>query len=196
MRCLSPAEGYSIQAFEPDETLNIVTDNKGMSRYISRSKPTICNFYKTGLLDHEIEAALERFNFSGLPEGVHPLTRVSVFDTEIYALANYKPDEREEEMRKLDERLRELSEIFPNDFIVVDQPKAEKPWPQYDTQSLEDLLKLQEQTGISPEKVRLYESENANRPEVIEAMWRLEDPEGAAERFGVEEGETVAEVSA
>lgn len=196
MRCLSPAEGYSIQVFEPDETLNIVTDNKGMSRYIGRSKPVVANFYKTGLLDHEIEAALERFNFSGLPEGVHPLTRVSVFDTEIYALANFKPDVRDEETRKLDERLRELSEIFPNDFIVVDHPHAEKPWNKYDEHSLKEILKLQEQTGISPESIRLYESENKDRPEIIEAMWRLEDPEGAAEKYGAVEGETVAEVVA
>jgi hypothetical protein len=187
MRCLSPSANYSIQVFEADETQNIVTDGKGMTRYIARSKPVVADFQKTGLLDHEIEAVLEKFNFSGLPEGVHPLTRVSVFDTEIYVMARYKENERESMLKEIDTRLRELSEIFPNDFIIVDHPHAAKPWNKYDEHDLKEILSLQEQTGIAPETVRLYETENLNRPEVIEAMWRLEDPEGAAEKFGAEE---------
>jgi hypothetical protein len=192
MRCISPSENYSIQVFEADDSQNIVTDNKGTTRYIARSKPVVADFQKTGLLDHEIEVALEKFNFSGLPEGVHPLTRVSVFDTELYCIANYKEKDRADKQDEIDSRLRELAELFPTQFVVVDHPAAAKPWENYDEQNVEEILTLQKLTGRSPEVVRLYEIENQNRQEVIEAMFRLEDPEGAEREFGPEEVEVVA----
>lgn len=194
MRCISSYESYSIQVEEPDE--EIVTVGGGQAKSIVRKKPVIADFQKTGLLDHEIEAALETFNFSGIPEGVSPLTRVSVFDTEMYAQANFKADVRDQRQAEIDARLRELSEIFPNDFIIVEHPAAARPWGKYDEQDLETILVLQEQTGISPETIRLYETEHLNRPQVIEAMWRLEDPEGAVELFGASEAEEQIAVSA
>jgi DNA-binding transcriptional MerR regulator len=192
LRCLSSHAKYSIQVIEGDE--EIVVDPRGHATTVSRRKPVIANFDKTGLLDYEIEAALENLTFTGIPDGVNPLTRVSTFDTEAYCESRYGDDkelsetEREhkaEMQEKIDQRLRKLQARHPNEFIIVEAPRHETPWSNYDEQDVETILKLQEQTGISPEKVRLYELENQNRPEVIEAMERLEDPAAFEEKIEV-----------
>lgn len=181
MRCLSPYAVYSIQVFEADE--QIVVDQRGAAKTVVLSKPVIADFDRAGLLDHEIEAALESFNFSGLPEGVNPLTRIAVFDTEAY-VQRFKAEDRAEMLEKIDARLRELQEIHPGEFIIVEQPEAAKPWPTYDEDSVEDIIRFQARLQVNPETVRIYETENENRPEIIEAMLRQEDPELAEAQFG------------
>lgn len=180
MRCISPHARYSIQVIEAQE--RIITDAAGFTKLQTITKPVIANFDKTGLLDYETEAALMSFDFSGIPDGVNPLTRISVFDTEFYVEANYQEGERDAMLVQIDSRLRELNERNPGQYIIVDPPQAEKPWPRYDDYDVEKILAFQEALGVSPEKIRLYELENANRPEVIDAMLRIEDPEYRAQR--------------
>lgn len=179
MRCIAPSPGYSIQVFEAEE--QVVVDARGHATTIVLKKPVIANFERQGLLDNEIEAALERFNFSGLPEGVSPLARIGCFDTEAY-VARFKPHERDELLVQIDARLRELSDQFPNEFIIVDPPEAPKPWPSYDETDVEDILKFQEALKMSPETIRLYEEEHLNRAEIVDEMLSLENPEYARER--------------
>ena len=176
MRCLSPFARYSIQVFEGKE--QVVVDARGFAQSIVLEQPVIANFDKSGLLDWEIEAALTSFNFSGLPEGVNPLTRISVFDTEAYC-QRFPKDRRDEMQVQIDARLRELEEINPSEFIVVDPPVKPKPWPSYDENKVTDILKFQEALQFSPEAIRLYEEENQNRPKIVYAMLQLEDPDGA-----------------
>lgn len=181
MRCLSPHGGYSIQILEGNE--QVVIDARGYAQTITLNKPVIANFDKSGLLDHEIEAALFMFNFSGLPEGVNPLTRISCFDTEAY-VEQYPKDRRDELLVQIDSRLRELQERHPSEFIIVESPQAARPWPSYDDDTVEDVLKFQERLRINPQTIRVYEVENQNRPEIVEAMLRIEDPEGADALYG------------
>lgn len=176
MRLLSPHARFSLQVFEARE--QIVMDARGFAQLQVLDKPVVADFQTGGLLDHEIEVALTRFNFSGLPDGVNPLTRVSVFDTEAYA-QTLRPHERDEIIVQMEDKLREMSERS-NRFIIVEQPRAERPWPSYDEDSIEDVLKFQERLRIEPTRIRLYELENANRPEIVLAMLRKEDPEAAA----------------
>lgn len=180
MRCISPHAKYSIQVIEAEE--QIVVDARGMAMSHVLKKPVIANFDKTGLLDYEQEAALMAFDFSGLPDGVNPLTRIAVFDSEFYVEANFPPDKRDSMLVQIDARLRELEEKNPGQYIIVDPPQAEKPWPRYNDYDVEKILAFQEALGVPPEKIRLYELENDNRPEVIDAMLRLEDPQYAAQR--------------
>lgn len=173
MRCLSPFARYSIQVFETKE--RVMQDQGGYAISVPLQKGVNAQFDKLGLLDHEADLVLATFNFGALPEGVHPLTRVGVFDTEAYCLDHYDdPKERAEMLAAIDKRLRELQEKFPSHFIVVDTPAAPKPWPTYDEESVEDILKLQERLAYSPELVRRYEEENDGREEIIEAMEALE----------------------
>lgn len=192
MRCLSPYANYSIQVFEGDE--QIVVDQRGQAKQLTLSKPVIADFDRAGLLDHEIEVALETFSFSGLPEGVNPLTRISMFDSEAY-VERFPKDERPEMLAKINERLRELQERHPGEFVIVEQPAAEKPWPSYDEDSAEEVIEFQKRLQINPERVRLYEVENLNRAEVVEAMLRQEDPSAADELYGPASGEAVEVVA-
>lgn len=175
MRLISPHEKYSIQVFEAKE--RIVTDRAGYAQLITLDKPVVANFQKTGLLDHEVEAALMSFDFSGLADGVNPLTTVSVFDTEVFVQANFDEDERDAALIKMDARLRELHELFPSQYVIVEHPAAARPWPRYDDYGVEEILSFQEALGVAPETVRLYELEHEKRGEIIQAMLRLEDPD-------------------
>lgn len=174
MRAISPHAKYSITLFTGKE--QIVVDARGMAQSVQLEEPVIANFQQGGLLDYEVDFALEYFNFSGVPEGVNPLTRVSSFDLEAYC-QQYDEFRRDEMYLQLDKRMRELAERFPSEFRVVDPPAKERPWPSYDDDSVEDVLKLQERIRVSPEAIRLYELENKNRPAVVEAMLQLEDPD-------------------
>lgn len=171
MRCLSPYSGYSIQVFEGQE--QVVTDARGYATTTVLNKPVIADFEHQGVLDHELEAVLSAFTFSGLPEGVNPATRIGVFDTEVYAMRFPKKD-RDAMQVQIEERLRELQPSRSAYFIIVDTPQAEKPWGSYDDETVEDVLKFQERLQIEPARVRRYEQENENRPEIVKAMTALE----------------------
>jgi hypothetical protein len=177
MRCISPHAGYSIQVFEGNE--QVVMDARGYASTVVLQKPVIANFQQGGLLDHEIGDALEYFNFSGLPDGVNPLTRVASFDTEAYVeqfpekAKGDKPG-RSEMLVQIDDRLRELQARHPNEFIIVEQPQSPRPWPSYDTDDAEFIVRFQERLQVDPQVVRLYEVENQNRDEIVSAMEKLE----------------------
>lgn len=174
MRCLSPHARYSIQVFETDEKL--VTDTRGYASMQALKKGIVANFDKLGLLAHEEAEALSKFNFSGLPEGVDPRTRIGVFDTEAYCLDHYdNPEERQEMQVQMEVRLRELQKKFPTHYIIVDEPVAPKPWPTYDEDGVEDILKFQERLQVPAELVRRYEEENSNRPEIVDPLRAIEE---------------------
>jgi hypothetical protein len=193
MRAISPIGNYSIQLIE--QRVKRGLDRTGTVVEFYDGESVLAQFHRGGLTEWEELAALERFDFSGLPEGVNPLTRVSMFDTEAYVEQRYSnPDERAIVLKEIDERLLHLSTLFPSEFLVVDKPAAVKPWPTYDDTPVEDVIvdgevasvgifTMQGITGIKPETIRLYEVENKNRPEVIEAMETLE-----AELAGVTDG--------
>lgn len=174
MRCISPFKNYSIQVFEGQEEL--VVDGRGFGQSRVLTKPVLANFEQGGLLDHEVAAALSAFNFSALPEGVNPLSRISVFDTLAFVTATTKPKERDEMQVQVEERLRELQRIFPNDFIIVEEPRAPKPWGSYDSDTSEEVLAFRERLAVDPWLVLRYEQENENRAEIVEAMQALVDP--------------------
>jgi hypothetical protein len=179
MRCLSPHRNYSIQVIEGNE--QVVVDARGHATTVQISKPVVADFDQSGLLDYEELAAFEHFTFSGLAEGVNPLTTLSVFDTEAYC-QRFPKDRRDELNVQIDKRMRELQSIFPSEFIIVETPQAAKPWPRYDEYTVEDILKFQEALGVNPDEIRLYELENENRDELVIALLQLNDP-AAADRY-------------
>ena len=154
MRCLSPHRAYSIQVIEGRE--QIVVDARGFATTVELSKPFIANFQPSGLTDWEELAVYERFNFAGLAEGVNPLTTVGVWDVETACMA-FPKSKREELYVQVCQRMRDLAELYPDQFIVVEPPEAPIPWPKYDEFSTEDIVKFQEALGINPDEIRLYE---------------------------------------
>lgn len=189
MRCISPHGRYSIQVFEGNEQIGL--DQRGVMHAVQLSDPVVANFEQGGLTEWEIEAALMSFNFSGVPDGVNPLTRVSVFDTEAY-VQKFPAAEREAKLEAIDSRLRELQERHPSEFVIVEKPAAPKPWPSYDTDSIQDIVYAQGRYGISPETIRLYEYENQGRQAVIDLMTEIEEGRsGELEIVSVEEAISV-----
>jgi len=183
MRCISPHARYSINVFDAQE--QIVTDARGYAHAMPIGLQVMANFENTGLLEHEIEVALGSFNFTGLAEGVNPLSRIGVFDTEVFC-QRYPEKEREEIQAQIEERLRILQEQNPSQFIIVDTPLAPRPWEKYDFDGIEQVLAVQQATGTSPTVVRRYEEENQGRQEIIDAMTSLEAGDEEQEAIVVE----------
>jgi len=188
MRCISRHAAYSIQVIETDE--RIVTDATGYAKRIPLKKGFVADFSPGGLLDYEQKVAFERIPFSGLPEGVNPLTTVGVYDSEADVIAKFPKHERSAVLVQVNQILREKQKDFPNDFIIVDPPEAPRPWTTYDEDSVEDILKFQERLKVDPDEIRLYEVQHQNRDEIVLAMLEQTDPEAAARRMsGVEDNE-------
>lgn len=179
MRCISPHTFYSIVVIGGQE--EIIQDARGFAKTVELKQAIQAQFRPTGLTDNEEFEALSKFTFSGLPEGVNPLSTVGVFDSEAYCL-RYPKDRRDEIQVQMDKRLRDLQVQNPTQFIIVDPPAAPKPWPSYDEMTVEDILKFQEVLRVEPDLIRLYELENANRPEIVSAMLWKSDP-NAARRY-------------
>ena len=186
MRAISPISKYSIQLIEAVPKRGM--DSSGTVVEYTDKKPVLAEFHQGGLTEWEQIVALESFDFSGLPEGVNPLSRVAMFDTEAY-VQRYPEEEQEAMQFMIDKRLKQLADIFPNEFMIVEKPRQPKPWPTFDETELEDtqietapgvyqavpgILTLQALSGWSPEAIRLYEVENKNRKDVVEAMEALE----------------------
>ena len=168
MRAISPHSEFAVWLVEPAQKL--LTDPRtGSAHYEVVDKGHQAQFSVQGLMDHEVEEALSKFNYSGLPEGVSPLARTSVFDTEAYVQA-FPENERDALIVQLDQRLEDYCERKPSIAFVVPQPEAPKPWPSYDTMPVEDILEFQKVLQISPSKIRLYELENKDRIEIVGAM--------------------------
>lgn len=183
MRAISPIANYGIQLIEAPSKRGM--DSTGTIVEYTDSKPVHAQFHQGGLTEWEQIAALENFDFSGLPEGVNPLTRVSMYDTEAAVAHIEDEDERERFRERLDKRLRHLAKLYPNEFLIVEKPPAPLPWPSYDETPWTDatdgegnvtpgIETMQRMTGISPEIIRLYEVEHKNRPSIIGLCERLE----------------------
>lgn len=181
MRAISPHGRYSIQLVESHPKRGV--DASGTLVEYSDTKPVIAQFEQSGLMDWEAEKALESFNFSGLAEGVHPLSTVGVYDTELAVQFIADKSERQAKQALIEQRLTELQEQFPTQFIIVERPGAAKPWPSYDSTAVEDIVSTMALTGVSPETVVAYEMENEQRGEVLALM---ADLQGDQEAEGIE----------
>lgn len=173
MRAISPIGAYSIQLFEAIPKRGM--DSTGTIVEYSDNKPVLAQFHRGGLTEWEEIAAIESFDFSALPDGVNPLTRISVFDTEGLVANMQDGPEKETFLEKVDARLAHLATLFPGEFKIVEKPRSPKPWPTYDENTLEEIFELQAATGVDPQDIRLYEVENKNRDEVVEACEIIED---------------------
>jgi hypothetical protein len=114
--------------------------------------------------------AKARMNFIGTVEDeggrpIDPTYRISVFDLETAALQN---GWSEDEARLVVERLREG---VGNDFIELTPVVASKPWNGYDNESEpERIVELALAIDADLSLVAIYEQENQNRPDVLEAI--------------------------
>lgn len=161
MRYVANAARYSLGIGEP--TMAFVN---GLEMETGKKKIAL---FQQGLLNHEIEAGLKQFTFKGLPDGVPPETRLSVFDTRDYQLAHRLTDEQRLEI----EKIIETNGAFGTEIIRVEELRAPKPFPSYDEKDPEEILEVVEAAGIDPDVAYRYEAENDARPELLEAFAKL-----------------------
>jgi len=177
MRFISPYQRYTIQAVQGSKP--VIVDGT-----IVVEKPGIrAEFEHGGILDWETELGLKRFRFDGLPEGVPPQTRLSVYDTELQAQFGGWDEQTREEVEQglLD------APAYGTDYILVEKPQLKPPWPYYNqVRSVPKLIAKVREDGHDPAYVREFELQNANRQEVLDAL------EALAQEADEEEIEIVA----
>jgi hypothetical protein len=156
----------------------------GQSREIQPG--LVCEFDLYGsMFPHEITAAREHFTNYGLPVEVDmvthidPLTRFSIFDTQMYQARVNLTDEKREE---LEEFLLTRPE-YGTDYIMVMEPRVPAPWPNYDSfRGVKGLAtpyaiaKKVQEDGYEADLVIAYERQNANRLDVIAALEHVGAP--------------------
>lgn len=123
-----------------------------------------------GLSPWEREAALQHFYFGAKGYDEDVSRRLAVYDTEAAQMMHGWDDETREE---IEERLRSV----PGngiDFIEVQPPRVQAPWPSYDDLTDADEIALEVgRLGFDIGYVITYEQQNRNRPEVIAALEAL-----------------------
>lgn len=122
--------------------------------------------------DSDVTLAKSVFTFRGLAihengQTVDPTYRVSVFDSEVAKLQNGWTDEDE---AFVVDTLRNRGPIGQM-YVEVLPVQADKPWNGYD--DLDDAARIAELAlaiNADLEQVSLYESQHANRADVLEAL--------------------------
>lgn len=182
MRCISPHLGYSLQVFEPSETIE--HDGVTGKAYSRVDRPAlVADFDHGGLFPHEVEYALTEWegDWKGIPEGVNPATRISLWDTEAMSIAKGWD---EVYLAAVDARLRFLETLCNGRFRIIEDLRAPRPFPKYDLVEEEAIPQYLAITGISAEIALRYENEKAEpRPWLVaqlEDMVNLENQAIAA----------------
>lgn len=176
MRFISPYRQYQLVAVHE----NVELLASGQPRVIAPGY--VCEWTPFDVTDWERDAARRTFTYKGAvmdSSGRHldPIDeehRVSVFDT-----AKISDDKLRARVEKA------LLENSANgrDYVLVEQPKVEAPWPSYDNIVVHGQRKIEHvaakiaekvaEDGYDPAEVVAYERQNLNRPEVIEAVEAL-----------------------
>ena len=168
MRFICNSAGYQLIAIGSD--YEILASGRGRV-----NKPSFTVKFRQGeLTDYERKIAKERLRFSGAPteldgSEIDPtLTRASSYDTSTI---------KDPETRKKVEEALLTNGDFNRAYILVEQPRAPKPWPKYDEvkggrngTTAQVIAERVSELGMDPADVILYERENQNRSEVIEAL--------------------------
>lgn len=132
------------------------------------------------LSQEERQLAVSSFYFNGSYQEqdevtmVPPDYRIGLFDSRVAQRDNGWSDE---ERTLVETKLLKLASDTPSDLLVVIEARAEAPWPRYDVfdGTLTDLMNKIVEDGYTLEAVLVYERENQNRPEIVEALEQMID---------------------
>lgn len=141
-----------------------------------RIRGLAAQFERGGCPDWAKEVVFKRFSFRGIPDGIAREHRIGTFDS-LQAQQDLRWSDEE---REIVERFLEQHASRTANFIVVQKPRVEAPWASYDELTVvgrrtagmvaEKIVQVIRDTGVNPDAVIQYELENANRPEVVEAV--------------------------
>lgn len=180
MRFISRYAKYQITAVH--EQRERLTDGT----YKTTAPGFMCEFRHGDLTDAERELARKVFLWKGLPtsmggqplDPINDLHRVSAFDSR----------EAPEHLRGQVEQALLSNAALGHDYVLVEEVKAEAPWPAYprlvaggrgrsNEWVVEQIVATVTATGVDVDKVLAYERENMNRPEVLDAVEALREPD-------------------
>jgi hypothetical protein len=173
MRFVSPHARYSFQAQGLEYT--VVSGPQGAMR-VPTQQMILCEFQQGGLSPWELEVALEHLVIRGMPDRdtVPKHNRLAVFDTDMWQAMTGADDET----RTFVERRLLQSPDYGTDFIAIDKPRIESPWPKYDEIDDEDMVvQLIGLLGYSAQTALQYESENLKRPRLMQRLKELAETE-------------------
>lgn len=144
--------------------------------HLPEQKALIADFGPDLRNDDDLALAKSTFTFRGLPirengQTIDPAYRISVFDSEVAKLRLGWTDEEE---ALVVDTLRNNGPIGQM-YVEVLPVAASKPWNGYD--ELDDAARIVELAlGINAdiEQVALYEKQNQNRAEVLDALAALD----------------------
>jgi hypothetical protein len=130
-------------------------------------------FEVLGVTNEDYREALEHLTFTGLPfdieteSVVEPRSRLAVFDSrQAQQLHRWSEDDHDLVVKTLRE-----SPMLGVEFIELSSAAIQAPWKGYDdVETPEEIISLIKATGSDAGQVIAYERENANRPEVIDAL--------------------------
>jgi len=167
----------------------LISRSSGLTMPIRDRKPHYIQVGNEMILDHVDEAITLQFRLAGnvppyareavsklanwgvgLGDTEDPFTRCGAVDTEIEAEANGWDDATVEFVNNA------LIKSGSNgiEFVIIESPKAAKPFPKYDEivgeQKAEQIAFYVEQLGIDPGQVKQYELENDRDEATIAAM--------------------------
>lgn len=159
MRFVAKYQKYSTQARVQRETVTI--DGVPM---VSQEQ-ILLDFEQGSLRPYEIDAGISELGARrGLPDGLDPSYRLSVFDTE-WAETAFNWDE---DTRAYVENFLLKNPSFGVDYILCEEPKIPAPWPRYT--EYKDMRKLTAKVvedGFDITDVIAYERQNENRDDLI-----------------------------
>ena len=164
MRFISPISAYRIVAKHQEVELLA----SGLPRVLAPG--FTCEFRQSGVTDWEYQRARETFSFRGAvtDEGGRPLdptTRTSYFDT---------ADISNPKLRDEVEQFLLTNAAHGHDFIMVEAPQDEPPWPNYaKVRQAKAIAEQVEILGLDVGNVVVYEKEHENRESVVSALEAL-----------------------
>lgn len=137
---------------------------QGQTVQVETRKPIIAMFQQGGATPVEIQAALERFKFTGTYEGENVGRRISIYDTDEQAREHGWPDELKAEIEAV------LDRDQGQNYFRAETATAPMPWPSYDETPAAKVPELAKTIGVPFETVLAYEREHENRPAVVKRL--------------------------
>lgn len=164
MRAISPHANFGIQIQEP--LIRTGVDTGGRINEVIERPMQYLQFEHFAITKEEEGIALQKINFSGIPEGINPLTTLGVWDSIIYQRQHGLSDEQR---IAVEDKLRAKEESSAGRFIVVADIRAPKPWPSYDEDDPDEIVQIASRIGLVQAAI-VYEKDNGQREEVLEPL--------------------------
>lgn len=170
MRFASKSQEFNREVRKP--VFGLIQGPGGPEKHVTRDS-IMAQFVQSGLTPHEREQVKARFTFLGQYEGEDPTRRVSIYDTDMEATLNGWDAETKAEVEQ------NLIEGQGEWYFLLEEKRAPKPWPNYDSQTPKQILDTVSITGADVEAVIAYERENKKRTTLVTELEALlaGDPE-------------------